>query len=112
MTEAPEVEAPNSLTNKEIDLILSVYPDLVADAFLNYRMAEAETKRVGAKLYLEFKAINTGKDLKETHIKSLVANDQRFYEAQMAEIAAEAKYTRLYETLMSAKKLAGLRTAF
>lgn len=110
MTE--EAERPPTLSNQEIDAILSVYPDEVAVALEAYRMAEAETKRVAAKLYLEFKVLNTGNDMKETHLKSLVASDQRFYEAQMSEIVAEAKYTRLYETLLSAKKLAGLRTAY
>ena len=112
MNEKGGVVPEGVLSNQDIDLILSTYPDEVADAQEAYRRAEAETKRMAGKLYLQFKAVNTGKDLKETHIKSLVANDPAYYTAQMAEIVAEAKYTRLYETLMSAKKLAGLRTAF
>jgi len=109
---APTGALEQRLSNSDLDVILSTYPDEVAEAQKAYREAEAETKRIGSKLYLELKAVNAGNGLTETHLKHMIQNHPDFYAAQMREIVAETKYTRLYETLLSAKKLAGLRTAF
>jgi hypothetical protein len=99
-----------SLTNQEIDLMLSTYPDKIAVAYQVYQTAEAEVRRMRGKVYLELKALHP--DHKETHLKSMVENNEKVYTAQMAAIQAEAEHNRLYEKLMCAKKLASLRAAF
>lgn len=99
-----------SLTNQEIDLILSTFPDKIADAYQKYQEAEANMRRVKGKVYLELKALHPNH--KETHLKSMVENHPEFFSAQMDSIATESMHNRLYEKLMSAKKLAQLRAAY
>lgn len=105
-------EESTALTKEEIEVILSVYPDEIADALQAMKEAELEFKRISGRRYMEFKAIHAAEKPTETHLKSMVVNDGEVYAAQMELIKAEAKHQRLYETLLSAKKLASLRTAF
>lgn len=102
----------NDRTNADLSVILHTYPDKVAEAMAEYKKAMAETKRIGAKLYLELKAVNVEKDIKEAHLRAMVQNHPDYYAAQMKEIETEAIYTKVYETLLCTKKLAALRTAF
>jgi hypothetical protein len=99
-----------SFTTSEIDLILSTYPDKVADAFQAFKEAEADVRRERGRSYLRIKAKNP--NFKQDHLRALVEDDDAVYKAQMAAIAKEAEYSRLYEKLLSAKKLSALRSAY
>ncbi len=96
--------------NESLETILSQYPDKVALGLFNWRKATLEREKTEALLYTEFKA-GEGKRTAD-EIKALVRSHDDRYKAVLAEIKAEARYTQLNETLLSAKKQAAMRTAF
>lgn len=92
-----------------IEESLEQLPDIVADKLVEWRKASLWRESKEAVLYLKYKGAE-GKTA--TEIKALInANDER-YAVILEEIKAEGEYNRYYERLMSAKKLASLRTAF
>lgn len=96
--------------NAEIEHDLSTLPDLVADALQAWRIATLEREKIEGLLYLQFKG---GEEKRTTdELKALVRSDGGRYMAVLAELKAEANYTRLLEKLYSSKKAASLRTAF
>lgn len=111
-TEKEKDEESLTLTNKQIESILAAYPDVVADALKEYKTAEETVRMKGAELYLIFKAEDEKGKMKDTEIKNKVIDDESYHFARMKAIEAEAKYMRVYETLMCAKKMAGIRTAY
>lgn len=119
MSEHEEKEIPldnepvTQLTHREISVILSEYPDLVADALEKYRKVQAEAKRVFSSKYLILKSQTASEEgITETFLKHSIEADIEYYKAKLNEIIAEAEHQRLYETLMCAKKLASLRAAY
>lgn len=96
--------------NAQIEKDLENLPDLVSESLLKWRKETLEREKVEALLYLSFKNDGGSKTVRE--IEALVESDNRRYEARLKESVAESDYERLYERLMSSKKLADLRTAF
>ena len=96
--------------NAGIEQNLDELPDAVANALERWRMASLQREKLEALLYLRFKA-DAGKRTSD-ELKAMVKADGGHYSASLAEIKAEIEYNRLYERLLSTKKLASLRTAF
>lgn len=96
--------------NIEIEKAITELPDLVAHRLHDWMVAKLDREKTEALLHMEHKATESKKTTED--LKALVRSDQRRYEAMMNEIKAETEYKRLYEKLLSAKKLADLRTAF
>ena len=94
----------------DLEVELSSLPDLTSNALLEWRKATLNREKREALLYLEFRNTATGRTVKE--IEAMVDSDGGRYDAKLAEAVAEAHYHKLYEKLMSSKKLADLRTAF
>lgn len=90
--------------------ILDTYPDLVADAQMDWEKKTLEREKEEALLYLNYKGQD--KERTATEIKALVNSDKKRFDAVLAEIESKGNYTRLYETLLSAKKNASQRVAF
>lgn len=95
--------------NSDIEAVLESGPEETAQALLNWRKSTLEREKIEAELYIEFKS---GGDRTATEIRALINKSQRRYEAVLEEITFESVYNAKNETLLSAKKLASLRTAF
>lgn len=96
--------------NFDTEKQLEDLPDRVADALQAWRIASLEREKLEALLYMRFKG--SGEKRTSDEIKAMVRSDALRYEASLKEIGAEVNYNRLYERLMSVKKVASLRTAF
>lgn len=94
--------------------VLETYPDLVATALEQWKRAEIETERLEASVYFQLKgqAELEGEKVTEKWLERKIALNEEVYAAKMVELMAEANYQRLYETLMSCKKLAQIRAAY
>lgn len=90
-----------------IEQQLNDLPDLVAQALEEWGMKKLEREKIEALLHMSFKA----SDLRLTiaDIKAAINADGKRYQAMIEEIKSEAQYKRLYEQLMSAKKISSLR---
>ena len=99
-----------SLGNIPLENDLEKLPDLVSQALIQWRTATLDREKCEALLYVKFH----GEDLERTatEIKALIHADSERYMMVLNEIKSEANYNFLYEKLMSAKKIASLRTAF
>lgn len=100
------------LTNAQINDILVEYPDKVADAEREFKTARLERERVEGITYFRLKAETAGQKVTEKWLENKVRVDDEVHQAKLDEIVKESEYNRLYERLLSAKKLAALRTAF
>lgn len=100
------------MENSEITDALETLPDLVADALLAWKTAEANAERCYAKEYLETKARAGGEKITMGEIEATVRGGDAHYLAKMETIKAESEYTRLKERLYAAKRLAEMRSAF
>lgn len=98
------------MSNVDLEKALAEGPDLVAKALLDWRKATLDRERVEATLYGRFKAEDSERSA--TEIKYLIHNSQERYQAVLMEISCESVYNAKNETLLAAKKLASLRTAF
>jgi hypothetical protein len=98
------------MSNVDIEASLQELPDVVAKCLLNWRKATLDRERLEATLYLNFKA--EWENLTATELKAKVNASQERYEACLSEVSMESIYQAKNETLLSMKKLAGLRTAF
>lgn len=98
------------MSNQDVEQGLNELPDQVAAALEAWKTKTLECEKCEALLYLEFRAINDGKTA--TDIKAMVNASEIRFQAVLSELQSEAAYTRLYEKLMSVKKLASLRTAY
>jgi hypothetical protein len=96
--------------NAGIEKTLEDFPDIVAQALLRWRKSTLDREKVEAMLYLKFKA-ESG-DRTATELRALINNSDERYEAVLQEISFESVYNAKNETLLAAKKLASLRTAF
>lgn len=96
----------------EIEKVLATFPDLVADAEKDWKVARLERERLEAMAYFRLKAEAASEKVTETWLQNKVRIDPVVHQAKLDEIVAEANYNRLYEKLMSAKKMASLRAAF
>lgn len=96
--------------NVDLEALLDILPDQVADALEAWRVATLDRERCEALLYAALKGADDGKTA--TEIKASINSDPARYSAVLEEIKAESNYTRLYEKLLSAKRRASLRTAF
>jgi hypothetical protein len=101
---------PEFFGNADIEKDLQELPDQVASALEDWNIKKLEREKVEALLHMAFKA----SDLRMTvaDVKAATHADGKRYQATLEEIKAETQYNRLYEKLMSAKKLASLRTAY
>lgn len=97
----------------EIVEVLGKYPDLSAEALKRWKIATLERKRVASKIYLEAKAKAAGSDkITVKELEMMVERDDDHYKACLEEILAESDHMKLYEKLMSAKKMANIRAGF
>ena len=94
---------------QDLEKQLSELPDTVATAQENWGIKKLEREKVEALLHMTFKAKG---GFTVADIKAATNADGGRYMAMLEEIKAEAQYNRVYEQLMSVKKLASLRTAF
>jgi len=97
------------MSNESLEKQLEELPDIVAKSLLNWRKSTLDRERAEANLYMQFKSEG---DRTATEIRALINRSQERYEACLAEISFESVYNAKLETLMAAKKLASLRTAF
>lgn len=104
------IPAQQGTNNAQLESDLETLPDIVADTLIHWRKQSLIREKFEALAYLKFKGED--KDRTATEIKALVNSDEDRYQAMLNEIVAEGEYTRVYEKLLSAKKLAGLRTAY
>lgn len=95
--------------NAQIEADLETLPYEVAAALMAWRIATLDRERIESLLHARLRVDD---DLTMADIKSAINGDPERYEAVLNEIKAEAAYNRLYERLLSAKKLASLRTAY
>lgn len=101
------------LSDAEIVEILGTYPDKTAEALKRWKEATLERKRIAAKVYLEIKAKSAGGEkLTVKEIEMMVEQNTDHYKACLEEILAESEHMKLYEKLMSAKKMANIRAGF
>lgn len=96
--------------NYDIESSLENLPDQIASFLEIWRTKTLDRETTEALLYLKFKGED--KERSATEIKALVHSDKGRYKVVLDELKAEAQYTRLLEKLLSAKKLASLRTAY
>lgn len=110
MSDAP----PTIISNVDLEQAMFELPDKVAEALRSWRAAELERKRIAGRLFLTFKAesADRGRPPSRETLEAMVESDQSHYEARLAEILAEAEHNKLYERLMTMKRIAGLREAF
>lgn len=101
---------PESFGNVDLEKELNDLPDKVATAQENWGLKKLEREKIEALLHIAFKGSN--EKFTVADIKAAINSDKDRYQAMIEEIKAEAQYNRLYEQLMSIKKLASLRTAF
>lgn len=99
-------------TNVEINEILIEYPDKVADAERQWKISRLERERVEGMVYFRLKAETAEQKVTEKWLELKVRIDTEVHKLKLDEIIAESNYNRLYEKLMSAKKMASLRAAF
>lgn len=99
-----------NVTNVNLEEQLQILPEQVAGALEKWRVATLDREKCEALLYATIKG--TWTEASAAEIKSAINRDQGRYNAVLAEIKAESNYNLLYEKLLSAKKLASLRTAF
>lgn len=85
-------------------------PEKVAEALLEWRKSALNREKKEALLYLQFKNEVDKRTVGE--IEAMIESNDDRYDAKLKEAMAECEYHRLYEKLMSAKKMADLRTAF
>lgn len=101
------------MTDGEIVEVLGTFPDKTATALQRWKTATLERKRVASKFYLETKARAAGGEkLTVKELEMMVEGNDDHYKACLEEIMAEAEHLKLYEKLMSAKKMASLRAGF
>lgn len=108
----PATDCVVGTQQETIERDLIELPDRVADALGKWRFKTAEKKREYARLFLTFKANNAEREITNTELKAMVANDPGYYQICLDEIMEESRYVRLYERLMCAKRSAQMRTAF
>lgn len=96
--------------NSQIEKDLEELPDKVADALEKWKITTLDRQRSEAMIYIRLKGDGTKRTTDE--IKAHISVSPDAYNMNLLEIQAEAEYIRLYERLMSAKKLSGLRTAY
>ena len=92
--------------------ILTEYPDKIAFAYLRWKARESKTRQLEAKKYMSLKAEAADKKVTEAHLGRCLDEDKEVYKARLRVILAESRHMRLYEKLMSAKKLSDIRTAY
>lgn len=98
------------VTNQKLIETLEKGADEVADSLLAWKKASLEREKIEAHLLLRYKAED--QKLNMDQIKALVkVNDER-YQACLREAVAESDYQRIYERLLSAKKIASFYTAY
>ena len=102
------------MTNEELIEIMETYPDKLATAKLVWGKAIKNREMTEGVRHMEIKAKMEvdGKKCTTDDLRAMVKADMSCFDASMAEIAAESEYIRINETLLSTKKIAGLRTAF
>lgn len=105
------LDQPNQY-GQDINAVLVDYPDKVADALEDWRMAALERERMEAKTYLTLKANNAVNKITESWLENMVIDDTEVYKARLTEIKAETSYQRVLEKLLCAKKRAAIREAF
>jgi hypothetical protein len=98
------------MSHVDLEKQLTELPDLVAQCLLDWRTSTLERERIEAKLYLGIKAKYP--DEKAADIKARLNESDERYRAVLLEITQESIYNAKLETLMAAKKLASLRTAY
>jgi len=96
--------------NSDLETQLGELPDRVAQALLNWRKKTLDKERTEGLLFLRFKGEDKGRTSDE--VKAMVRSNDERYQAVLEEIKAESEYQSLYEHLMAAKRLSGLRTAY
>lgn len=101
---------PPGQQNSQIEETLERSPDEVAKALFEWRRATLDRESLEARLYLRFKAQNP--DITATELKARVNESDERYQAVLQEITLESTYNAKQETLLAAKKIASLRTAF
>lgn len=90
-------------TNSELGQDIEDGPDAVSKALEQWRLATLKRKKKHAMLYIYFFGEDPAR--KATFIKALIENHDEYYNLILDEAAAEREYIRLYEKLLSAKKL-------
>lgn len=98
------------LGNSDLEESLKILPEIIEKAKVAWLRAKFEREKTDALIHNEAKLRNP--ELTATDLKSLVIIDEKHAEFVEKEILADAYYERVYEELMTKKKLADLRTAF
>lgn len=101
---------PLSGERAELQEDLKSLPDQVASFLFVWRQKTLEREKKEALLSLRFKVENPSR--MATEIKAMVHADDERFKVCLDEARAEAQYTKVYEILMAAKRLAGIREAF
>lgn len=97
-------------SNKSVEEDLETLPEKVSEQLVKWRTASLDREKCEALLYARFHGEDPSRTA--TAIKSLINSNEERYQIVLKEIQEEAHYNFLYEKLMSAKKIASLRTAF
>lgn len=102
------------MSPQEVEEIMNTYPDRVADALHQWKLAIIERDRVEALAYFRLKAnaSSGGEKVTETWLNNKITLDDEVHKARLDEILAESTHTRLYEKLLSAKRISHARAAF
>lgn len=96
--------------NSALEEELEALPELVCLALENWRISTLNRERRVALLSAKLRGQNPS--FNSTQIKELVQASDEYYDAHLDEIKNEAKYTKIYETLLCKKREASLRIAF
>lgn len=100
------------LSNEQINDMMVELPDKVAEAEVEFKRIRLERERIEALAYFRLKAELAHEKVTEKWLENKVRVDDEVHQAKLDEIVSEGEYNRLYEKLMSIKKVASLRTAY
>ena len=107
----PEQAVYNNVGQKDdIEKDLAELPGKIKEAEKNWGLKELEREQIEATLHMELKG--SDRNMTVADLKAAIHSNGKRYQARINEITSKAEYNFLYEKLMSAKKLAGLRTAY
>lgn len=104
------MDNPLSGERAKLQADLETLPDQIGSFLLEWRRRTLEREKKEALLNLKFKGEDPSRTA--TEIKAMVHADDERFKVCLDEARAEAQYTKAYETLMAAKRLAGIREAY
>jgi hypothetical protein len=96
--------------NIDLEKALNELPELLSKSFEKWRIAGLDLERFEALMAAKIRGENQG--IKATEVRDKINADDNWYQLRMDVIKAESYHNLIENRLLSAKKMASLRTAF